>query len=77
MTHRSKNGGLAPWPCGDRFVPTTCVIWGSLMRTQLHQVRSEAWPVVRDADELHDVLLSAGAMPESECDDWLEFLERA
>ena len=26
-------------------------------------VKSEAWPLVRDADELHDVLLSLGALP--------------
>jgi ATP-dependent Lhr-like helicase len=28
------------------------------------QVRAEAWPLVRDADELHDVLLSQGAVYE-------------
>src|SRR5262249_28677246 len=28
------------------------------------QVRAEAWPLVRDADELHDVLLSQGAVHE-------------
>src|SRR5262249_46264535 len=27
------------------------------------QVKAEAWPLVRDADELHDVLLSHGALP--------------
>jgi hypothetical protein len=27
-------------------------------------VRSEAWPIVRDAEELHDTLLTVGALPE-------------
>ncbi len=36
-------------------------------------VRSEAWPVVRDAEELHDTLLSVGALPESEGVAWREY----
>ncbi len=46
---------------------------GQLDPAAIDQVRSDAWPIVRDADELHDVLLSTGAMPETECGDWLEF----
>src|SRR5205814_9521409 len=33
-------------------------------------VKSEAWPVVRDADELHDTLLSQGALPAEEGKQW-------
>jgi ATP-dependent Lhr-like helicase len=39
------------------------------------QVRREAWPLVRDADELHDVLLSQGALPAANGRDWQTFLE--
>lgn len=34
------------------------------------QVKEEAWPLVRDADELHDVLLSQGVLPVSEGKSW-------
>lgn len=34
------------------------------------QVRAEAWPVVRDADELHDALLVMGALPVEEAAPW-------
>jgi ATP-dependent Lhr-like helicase len=37
------------------------------------QVRAEAWPLVRDADELHDVLQSQGATGEYE--DWRPFFD--
>ena len=40
-------------------------------------VKSEAWPLVRDADELHDVLLSLGALPISEGQALAQFLRRA
>ena len=36
---------------------------GRLDPEAIAQVKSEAWPLVRDADELHDVLLSSGALP--------------
>ncbi len=35
-------------------------------------VKSEAWPLVRDADELHDVLLSLAALPADEGAAWQE-----
>jgi ATP-dependent Lhr-like helicase len=44
---------------------------GRLDAEAIAQVRTDARPIVRDADELHDLLLSTGAMPESECGDWL------
>lgn len=39
------------------------------------QVRSEAWPLVRDADELHDTLLGLGILPAPEGRDWADFFE--
>jgi len=37
---------------------------GKLEPSAIAQVREEAWPDVRDADELHDVLHTLGALPE-------------
>src|SRR5437588_3262105 len=37
---------------------------GKLEPAAIAQVREEAWPDVRDADELHDVLHTLGALPE-------------
>ncbi len=37
---------------------------GRLEPAAIDQVRQEAWPDVRDADELHDVLHSLGVLPE-------------
>jgi ATP-dependent Lhr-like helicase len=34
------------------------------------RVRAEAWPLARDAEELHDALLSMGVLPASEGFDW-------
>ncbi|MFQ5596410.1 MAG: DEAD/DEAH box helicase [Nitrospiria bacterium] len=39
---------------------------GNLDPEAIAQVRKEAWPLVRDADELHDMLLSIGLLPEVE-----------
>src|ERR1700741_5424912 len=38
---------------------------GRLEPAAIAQVREEAWPDVRDADELHDVLHTLGALPEN------------
>jgi ATP-dependent Lhr-like helicase len=38
---------------------------GGLDQTAIAQVREEAWPDVRDADELHDVLHTLVALPEA------------
>ena len=43
---------------------------GRLDPEAIAQVRREAWPLVRDADELHDVLLSQGAVPAAEGERW-------
>jgi ATP-dependent Lhr-like helicase len=39
---------------------------GRLDPEAIEKVRKEAWPLVRDADELHDTLLSVGALPDGE-----------
>jgi len=43
---------------------------GRLDPEAIDRVRREAWPVVRDADELHDTLLSVGLLPEQEGEPW-------
>lgn len=45
---------------------------GTLDPEAIKQVRKEAWPLVRDADELHDALLSVGMLREEEgkCEQW-------
>jgi ATP-dependent Lhr-like helicase len=46
---------------------------GRLDPNAIAQVRQEAWPLVRDADELHDVLLSQGAVLEQENQSWQQY----
>ena len=48
---------------------------GRLDPEAIAQVRSEAWPLVRDVDELHDVLLSAGVWPAAEGNAWQQYFE--
>jgi ATP-dependent Lhr-like helicase len=38
-------------------------------------VRRDAWPTVRDADELHDALLLLAALPEAEGEPWLNWMD--
>ena len=49
---------------------------GRLDPEAIDQVRGEAWPVVRDANELHDVLLSQGALPLADAREWQTFFEQ-
>jgi ATP-dependent helicase Lhr and Lhr-like helicase len=51
---------------------------GGLDPAAIAQVREEAWPDVRDADELHDVLHTLVALPEDLLlvSPWLDFFER-
>src|SRR5271168_2567094 len=51
---------------------------GGLDPASIAQVREEAWPDVRDADELHDVLHTLVALPEGLLlvSPWLSFFER-
>src|SRR5712692_7236082 len=47
---------------------------GALDPTAFAEVAEEAWPVVRDADELHDALLTLIWVPEELGRDWAVFL---
>jgi ATP-dependent Lhr-like helicase len=48
---------------------------GRLDPEAIAQVKSEAWPLVRDADELHDVLLSSGGLRDAEAQSWAPFFD--
>jgi ATP-dependent Lhr-like helicase len=48
---------------------------GALDPAAIEQVRRDAWPTVRDADELHDALLSLGALRAEECERWRDFAD--
>ena len=45
---------------------------GALDPEAIAEVRQQAWPDVRDPDELHDVLLSFGLLPPAEAPSWEE-----
>jgi ATP-dependent Lhr-like helicase len=50
---------------------------GRLDAEAIAQVRREAWPLVRDAEELHDALLTLGAWPVSYDDlDWAGYFDQ-
>jgi ATP-dependent Lhr-like helicase len=40
------------------------------------EVCAEAWPIVRDADELHDTLMTVGALPAADGAPWRGFFEQ-
>ncbi len=47
---------------------------GALDPAAIEEVESEAWPVVRDPDELHDALLTLVWLPEDQAPDWQGYL---
>lgn len=47
--------------------------FGALDPAAIEEVQRESWPVVRDADELHDALLTLIWLPESEVGNWASF----
>jgi len=49
---------------------------GRLEPAAIEQVRDEAWPLVRDGDELHDVLLSMVAVPAESAASWRPWFEQ-
>ncbi|ULA63654.1 MAG: DEAD/DEAH box helicase [Nitrospira sp.] len=49
---------------------------GALDQAAIEEVEREAWPVVRDADELHDALLTLVWVPVEEGAAWAAFLPR-
>ncbi|HEY3393229.1 MAG TPA: DEAD/DEAH box helicase, partial [Lacipirellulaceae bacterium] len=48
---------------------------GQLDPAAIEDVRREAWPLVRNAEELHDTLLSVGALMADEGAEWKAFFE--
>ncbi|HEU5171825.1 MAG TPA: DEAD/DEAH box helicase [Gemmatimonadales bacterium] len=48
------------------FEPSSADDLGALDPGAIERVRNEAWPDVRDADELHDALLTSGFLTEAE-----------
>ncbi|MGH7631047.1 MAG: DEAD/DEAH box helicase [Gemmatimonadales bacterium] len=48
------------------FEPSAAADLGSLDVAAIARVRDEAWPDVRDADELHDALVTSGFLTEAE-----------
>src|SRR5262245_21431446 len=49
---------------------------GALDQAAIEEVQRESWPVVREADELHDALLSLWWLPVEEIKDWMIYLPR-
>ena len=47
---------------------------GALDQSAIDQVVEESWPVVRDADECHDALLSLGWVPRDHMPGWAEWV---
>jgi ATP-dependent Lhr-like helicase len=43
---------------------------GALDQSAIDEVRRQAWPDIRDADELHDLLLSLGILPTEVAREW-------
>ena len=48
---------------------------GALDPEAIAEVRRQAWPDARDADEVHDALLTLGILPESETGAWQAWLD--
>lgn len=48
---------------------------GQLSLQAIDEVRAQAWPKVRDAEELHDFLLSVGILPLEEAPTWSHWAE--
>ena len=59
---RSKSAARAPCRCAARC-PDLADGMGALDPAAIAQVAAESWPVVRDADELHDALLTLITLP--------------
>jgi ATP-dependent Lhr-like helicase len=48
---------------------------GALDAAAIAEVRRQAWPEARNADEVHDALLTLGVLPERDAEPWREHLE--
>jgi ATP-dependent helicase Lhr and Lhr-like helicase len=49
---------------------------GALDQAAIEAVKAQAWPDVRDADELHDALLSLGLLPAEELGGWQQWMSQ-
>lgn len=58
------------------FAPDDVRDLGQLDPAAIAQVQAEAWPLVRDPEELHDTLLSIGALVETEGVAWHQFFNQ-
>jgi ATP-dependent Lhr-like helicase len=58
------------------FEPSSADDLGALDPAAIERVREEAWPEVRDADELHDTLLTSGFLTEAEGAEWTEYMNQ-
>ena len=52
-----------------RALPEDARDLGALDEEAIHQAAQDAWPVARDADELHDALMTLGILPENDLPD--------
>ena len=59
-----------------RALPDDTRDLGSLDQSAIDSAARDAWPVVRDADELHDALLTLGMMPQEDIGRGAEHAER-
>lgn len=48
---------------------------GALDPAAIAEVRAQAWPAARDADEVHDALLTLGVVPVADVPEWRAWLE--
>ncbi len=58
-----------------RGLPTEARELGALDPAAIARVREEAWPVPRDAEEVHDTLLGLIAVREADIPGWLPYLQ--
>jgi ATP-dependent Lhr-like helicase len=58
-----------------RVEPDLATGIGALEPQAIAEVRKQAWPEARDAEEVHDALLGLGVLPEAEAGPWREHLE--
>lgn len=58
-----------------RIDPDLAQGMGALNPEAIEEVRRQAWPDVRDAEELHDLLLSLGILPAEEAQNWEELAQ--
>jgi len=56
------------------FEPSSADDLGGLDPAAIERVREEVWPEVRDADELHDALLTSGFLTEAEASSWAGYM---